>query len=342
MPAHKSEPEEGGPTSPVGNPRLLSPLIALSLLLPLGARTWTDRDGRAMEAEIVAADDLQVTVNKGGKEFKIPLERLSDDDREYVEEWLGEQEDKGGDPGGGAPGGLSFDGKPLVTGGKTNLFEFDYSPDQLKGVQKLKSKDTGYKIAFALPADFDPAKPQKVFVVSTAVNNAQQGLAGNVGMMGFFGKQCAANGWVCLAYDTNLGRQNHDADMMAAFDKINAEWPQAKTWTFAVGGFSGGGKACFYPCAYLLKNDYRVAGAFLAGCNEDRSGDGQAMYRVPKGAYKDLKVFLGNPVSKADYAEPVAASLKKNGISNVRAEVHQGKNSLDYGQFEVALKWFGG
>jgi hypothetical protein len=327
--------------------RILASLLSLSLSPPLPARTWTDKDGRSMEAEIVGADGLQVTVNKGGKEFKMPLDRLSDKDREYVKEWLEEQEDKADDkeeeaPGGAAAGQLTFDGKPLVAGGKTNLFQYDYSPEQLENTKKLKGKDTGYKIALALPADFNPAKPQKVFVVSTAVNDAKQGLAGNVGMMGFFGKQCAANGWVCLAYDTNLGRQDHDGDLMAALEKINAQWPQFKTWDFAVGGFSGGAKACFFPCAYLLKHDYKVVGAFLAGCNEDRSGAGQATYRVPKSAYKNVKVFLGNPTYKADYAPPVAASLKKNGMSKIRAEVHQGKNSLDYGQFAVALKWFAG
>lgn len=323
---------------------VLSLLLALSLGASLPARTWTDKDGRSIEAEIVTADESQVTVSKGGKEFKLPLDRLSDKDREYVEEWLEEKQDdkKEEAPGGAATGDLSFDGKPLVAGGKTNLFEYDYTPEQLEKIKKLKGKDTGYKIALALPADFDPAKPQKVFVVCTAVNDAKQGLAGNVGMMGFFGKQCATNGWMCLAYDTNLGRQDHDMDLVAAVEKINSQWPQFKTWEFAVGGFSGGAKACFFPCAYLLKNEYKVVGAFLAGCNEDRSGDGQDVYRVPKSAYKKIKVFLGNPDYKADYAPPMAASLKKNGMSNIRAEVHKGKNSLDYGQFAVALKWFAG
>ena len=327
--------------------RILASLLVLSLSPSLPARTWTDKEGRSMEAEIVTADESQVTVNKGGKEFKLPLDRLRDEDQEYVKEWLEEQEDKADDknedaPGGTAAGKLTFDGKPLVAGGKTNLFEYDYSPEQLERAKKNKGKDTGYKIALALPADFDPAKPQKIFVVCTAVNDAKQGLAGNVGMMGFFGKQCATNGWVCLAYDTNLGRQDHDEDLVAALEKINGQWPQFKTWDFAVGGFSGGAKACFFPCAYLLKNEYKVVGAFLAGCNQDLSGTGQAAYRVSKSAYKDIKVFLGNPPYKADYAPPMAASLKKNGMSNVRAEVHQGKNSLDYGQFASALKWFAG
>lgn len=327
--------------------RILTLLLVFGLNPLLTARTWTDKDGRAIEAEIVSADDTHVTIQKADKEFKLPLARLSDADQEYVKGWLQEQQEKAAakaaEPVAPAvPGEVSFDGKPLVLGGKTNLFEYEYTPEQLAEVKKDKGTDTGYKIALALPADFDPARPQKVFVVSTAVNNAKQGADGNVGMMGFFGKQCAQNGWICLAYDTNLGRQNHFGDLKAACEKINAQWPQFKTWNFAVGGFSGGAKACFFPCGYLLKNEYKVVGAFLAGCNEDFSGTGRDLFKTPKAAYKDLKVFMGNPTYKADYAAPVAASMKKNGISNIRAEVHQGKNSMDYGQLAEALKWFAG
>lgn len=324
--------------------RLLTLLFVFSASPSLPARTWTDKTGRSMEAEIIAVDELQVTVNKAGKEFKLSLDNLSEGDREFVKDWQEKQAKPEAKPDNGAAGqaagGLTFDGKPFVVGGKTNLYEYDYSPAQLAAAKKNKGKDTGYKIAMAVPADFDPAKPQKVFIACTAVNNPQQGLAGNVGMMGFFAKQCVAGGWVCLAYDSNVGRENHDEDMVAAWEKINGLWPQFKTWSFAVGGFSGGGKACFAPCGYLLKNGYKVSGAFLAGCNFDTSGEYQGIYHVPKAAYKNVKVFLGNPASKADYAAPVAASLKKNGMLNVRSEVHQGGSSLDYGHLAAALKWF--
>jgi hypothetical protein len=297
-----------------------------------------------MEAEIVAVDEVQVTVNKGGKEFKLPLDNLSEVDQEFVKGWQEEKAKPEAKPDNGVAGqvagGLTFDGKPFVVGGKMNLYEYEYSPAQLAVAKKDKGKDTGYKIAMAVPADFDPAKPQKIFIVCTAENNAQQILAGNVGMMSFFAKQCVASGWVCLAYDSNLGREHHAGDLVAAWDKINAVWPQFKTWNFAVGGFSGGAKACFAPCAFLLKNGCKVSGAFLAGCNFDTSGEYQSIFKVPKTAYKNVKVFLGNPASKADYAAPVAASLKKNGMLNVRSEVHQGGSSLDYGQFTVGLKWF--
>ena len=324
--------------------RWITFLIVLAMSPMSYARTWTDKTGRTMEAEIVVADEKQVTVNKGGKEFKLPLENLSDGDQAFIKEWLEKKDAPAAKPDIDAPppaaGGITFDGKPFTLGGKVNIYEYEYSPEKLAAAKKNKGNDTGYKIAIAVPADFDPAKPQKVFIPCTAENNAQQVLAGNVGMMNFFAKQCVASGWVCIAYDSNIGRVRYDGDMVAAWEKINSVWPQFKTWSFAVGGFSGGAKACFAPCGYLIKNGYKVSGAFLAGCNYDTSGEYQDIYRVPKSAYKDVKVFVGNPAGKSDYAPPVVSSLKKNGMSNVRSEVHQGGSSLDYGHLASALKWF--
>ncbi|MEM7144537.1 MAG: hypothetical protein AAF591_05350 [Verrucomicrobiota bacterium] len=50
------------------------------------AKTWTDREGNEIEAELVGyspADEV-VTVLKQGKEFRLPLARLSDGDRDFV------------------------------------------------------------------------------------------------------------------------------------------------------------------------------------------------------------------------------------------------------------------
>lgn len=145
---------------------------------------------------------------------------------------------------------MTFDGKPLITGGKVNKYEYAYTEEDLATVKKkYKSDDTGFKIAIAVPHNFDPAGPMKVFIPSTAVNNAKQGLSGNFGVVGFYAKKCAENGWVCIAEDTNLGRKNHNMDFVRAFDKINKEWPGFKNAEFAVGGFSGGAKGCWWDVA---------------------------------------------------------------------------------------------
>ena len=316
----------------------------------LEARIWTSKDGRTMDADLVSATETEVVVNMRGKDYTVLLVNLSEDDQSFVKKWLeekaAEENDSDDEPAPVAkPGEVTFDGKPLITGGKVNKYDFDYSPERLETVKKkLKSDDTGFKIAIAVPAGFDPTKPQKVFIPNTAVNNAKQGLSGNFGVVGFFAKTCVQNGWVCLAFDTNLGRKNHDADLYAAMEKLSKVWPESRNWEYAVGGFSGGAKACFWPCAYLLKNDYKVIGAFLAGCNQDMSEPGRKSFNVSKSAYKDIKVFLSNgkwdEVAQAKYQETVSDSLKKNGMRTIRMEMHDGKHNLEYGQLDMALKWF--
>ena len=323
------------------------------------ARVWTDSQGRTLEAEIVRADDVAVVVSRGGKEVKLPLDKLSDEDRKFVDEWLKDRAsgktDKSGDDADKAPdekpaaGGdgktLEFDGKPLETGGKMNTYEYPYDAEtQERVTKKLKGKDTGYKIAIAVPADFDPSKPQRVFIANTAVNNDDQARSGNFGVFGMYAPACVANGWICLAYDTSIGRANHNTDILCAFAKLKSVWPGITGWDFAVGGFSGGAKGCFYPCGYLVKNDYRVTGAFLGGCNADFSAKGKELYNAPSGGYRKIKVFMStgktDDLVSEGSVKGVLASLKANGMRITRSEFFDGGHSFHKPHFEDALKWF--
>jgi hypothetical protein len=64
----------------------LAGLMILLTASMLSAKTWTDRDGNVIEAELVgySAADGKVTILKGAKEFKLPLDKLSDEDRDFV------------------------------------------------------------------------------------------------------------------------------------------------------------------------------------------------------------------------------------------------------------------
>ncbi|MEM7144641.1 MAG: serine hydrolase [Verrucomicrobiota bacterium] len=72
-------------------PRLknLSPLFVLLLTLSLSpARTWTDAaSGRTIEADFLSANNTTVTLKRtaDGKEFTLPLERLSQEDRAFIQ-----------------------------------------------------------------------------------------------------------------------------------------------------------------------------------------------------------------------------------------------------------------
>ena len=61
---------------------LLALIIGLSITVH--ARTWTSSDGRTMEAEFVRADDKNVTLKRGVKEFTLSLDKISQADREFL------------------------------------------------------------------------------------------------------------------------------------------------------------------------------------------------------------------------------------------------------------------
>jgi predicted peptidase len=66
--------------------RLIALFIAMGLPVIADARTWTSTDGRKLEAELVSATGAEVTVkNAAGQTFTISLERLSEDDRKWVQ-----------------------------------------------------------------------------------------------------------------------------------------------------------------------------------------------------------------------------------------------------------------
>ncbi|WP_309399018.1 C39 family peptidase [Cerasicoccus maritimus] len=71
------------------SPLLLTIITSISLAPPLQARTFTDTQGRTMEAEIVSYDSGDsVTIKRSdGLEFSLPLNKLSAADQDYIRQW---------------------------------------------------------------------------------------------------------------------------------------------------------------------------------------------------------------------------------------------------------------
>ncbi len=319
-------------------------LCCLEMIGIASARTWTDKLGRVIKAEMVSANESTVTVLLKGKDVVIKREKLSEEDQKFCDEWIEKKNAEKSTPVKNN-GPLMFDGKPLVAGGKVNVYNYDYPPESAKKVRKsLKDGETGFRIGISVPKGFDPSKPQKVFVANTAQNNPKQTLQGNTAMAGFFSKQCAQEGWVCFAFDSNLGRPKHDLDLILAVNKMCQVWPEFKNWKFVVGGFSGGGKAAFWPAAFLLKQEYNVTGLFLANTNQDFSEDARKQYKIKKSDYKQVSVFWGtgkwDKLANEETAARMKKSLERNGMKEVRLEFHDGKHSLYHPQFIQALQWF--
>jgi hypothetical protein len=331
---------------------------ALFALLSGGAmaqseRTWTDVDGRTMQATIVSVGEDRVRVLFKGRETSIPLERLSAADREYVEKWEEENGDEApaGETkpaGGQTTSGATFDGKALTPGGRAQVFEFEYTAEfkeELKKKYKGKAEDTGYRISIAVPEGFDPTKPQKVLIPLAGQNNEGQTKAGNIAAMGAFAGKALAEGWVCIAYDSNLGSATvHTGAYHGAIDKILLQWPQAKTWSFAVAGSSGGGKAALGHAPLLASRDLPVRGIYLAGVNSATNlTERRDAHRVAKGAFRETRCFISTGkkdglVSKA-HVESVVATLRAEGVRDIREEWFEGGHEVFGEHIPEGLRW---
>lgn len=110
---------------------LMKILVFLTLFscTTLFARTWTDKQGRVIEADLVRSDAKSVVVNFKGKEVSIARENLSDADLKFVA-------DSGSVPSSSPTGALTLWGKVIQKGGQTNVLEKDYGPESLKQIQK--------------------------------------------------------------------------------------------------------------------------------------------------------------------------------------------------------------
>ena len=109
------------------------------------ARTWTNDQGRTIEAELVRMEAGEPIVKKGGQEIKLTLAKLSPADQAFVNQW---QEQQASKP-------LMLDGKAIEKGGKINLVERPYSARMLKQLKEDKhEEETSIKIALAVPATF--------------------------------------------------------------------------------------------------------------------------------------------------------------------------------------------
>jgi hypothetical protein len=60
------------------------PLPTIKPSPPEGPLSWTNTDGKTIEAEFIHLDGDTVVIRKDGKEFKIPLAKLSPASREQA------------------------------------------------------------------------------------------------------------------------------------------------------------------------------------------------------------------------------------------------------------------
>ena len=81
-----------GMTFPIQSNPVSVFIVMLSIvaadIVQAGSRIFTDRDGRKIEAEIIAKSDNHVRIRTAGdKEFNVELDKLSESDRNFIRNW---------------------------------------------------------------------------------------------------------------------------------------------------------------------------------------------------------------------------------------------------------------
>lgn len=302
------------------------------------ARAWKNDAGQIIEADLVGVRGDLVVLNRNGKEFIFPTSKLSPEDREFIKDW---QQHPPAPP----PRKLSFAGQSLETGGKVNVLEFDYSPADLKELKaKYRSDETKFRIVIVTPANFDPTQPQHVFIPCSATNTPEEAKAGNVKVIGEYTKACLENGWICLTTDSDLGITANFRALEKSLEKLDKEWPGFRRWSFATGGFSGGGKGCYYIVAQLIRTDHRVIGTFMGVCNEDWSAKCREYLKAPLAGYRSVNTFLSvgkkDTLATPEICGKIEQSLHAGGIASTRMEFFDGGHVLHKPHIDQALKWF--
>ncbi len=361
-------------------------LLAVLLLPAASARTWTDTTGKKIEAELVTVEGDKVVLKFKGKDTRLALERLSAEDRKFVAEWQKSQTPDAtppatpdatpadpNNPDMANPDGTTPDTPPapvtpppptppeiklggtvLFAGGGANTVMSPLPPEVLKAYSKARTKPTQAKIRIALPAGFDPAKPQYVLWVCCPVNNENDRKNGNTGGMGEYVENGVKAGYVVIAADTDIGHPTFSPDDRSeggdyAFHKyvvslLAKDWPASKTWKWVAGGFSGGSKLAFVRAGELLGCGLDVTGMFLAGCNEDRSNQAKEETSVRRSALKKVRVFMSSgkqdDVATPEKMEAVKKSLEGNGYGEITMDSFDGPHTIGQASYAKALEWF--
>lgn len=307
------------------------------------SRTWTAKDGRTLEGELVRVDGEVAVVSIGGKEVRIPFAKLSEKDIEFLKEGMSKP----------AP---EVEASQLygveLKAGETMEMTGDLDEKTIKALSKNKLEPSKIKVKLSLPADFDPEKPQKVFWTVGGINNEKERLKGNLGVFNR-GVTAASKGWIVISADTEHGNprestveicKGDDDFHLFLIEEMTKVWPNFKSWKHACGGHSSGAKGSFFRIAQLLKADANAVGGFFSGCNVAYAVMANEETKVRKSAWKKVKGFQStgdeDKLVNDQYIKNVTAGMKDGGIKEIRSKRFPGGHVMSKEQLGEALDWF--
>jgi hypothetical protein len=201
----------------------------------------------------------------------------------------------------------------------------------------------------AVPANFDPAKPWPVLVVSATTGN--RGAVSSRRLMARFIAPALAAGWVVVAADPDQPvAQEQDTNALryalikAGITVLAMDWPGSEKWPVVFGGFSGGAKRSAWLAALSALDGRPAIGVFQGGCNEPAMADALENYRPERRPFVAVPVFLSSgdqdPIATPEQQRDVRIALADAGFRRVRLETYAGGHELNAAHVAAALQWF--
>lgn len=314
-------------------------------------REWTDASGRKVQAEFVEAADGKVKLRVAGKITLFPIEKLSAEDRDYIKQKTSPPSDPKAAPGGGAPKALTFEGQPLVPG-KLLQVSVPLEPADKKLCDlRYGVPVTTTSVGIITPEDFDPAKPQKVLLVSITASSQKS----SVTEIGVYQKAALKAGYLCLAADGEKGKgggKNPGDDfglrwavMHSALAGLKRSFPGSEKWHYATAGFSGGGGYANVLLMHLLDEDYTVIGSLQGGSSYTPAEPMFSSIKYPAAKLKKVPVMLVRGKTDTTCSEKsfqgAIGRFEKLGVKNLRSEFYEGGHVRPPDDVqEKAFLWF--
>lgn len=206
-------------------------------------------------------------------------------------------------------------------------------------------------VAVSLPTDFDPAREWPIFIVSAT---SDPGYRSCRKLMEHYLEPARAAGWILLAADpvTETAEVAQEEDttelravmIFAALNGLAHEWPAARRWPIAFGGFSGGAKRSGWMAAFFTRQGRRPIGVFQTGINHETVAQAGRDYRVRDPEYTSIPVFLlsgdKDVISTPKEHRQVLADLGRGGFKHTRLETFPGPHAIAPAPLRTALDWF--
>jgi hypothetical protein len=244
-----------------------------------------------------------------------------------------------------APAATLHLGTNILTFGQVLEFDAPLSARMRMELGRLQLRADSVRGALLVPEKFDLRKPWPLLVVSVPSGGRA------IPAMNAYTNVALSEGWCVLAADGPKVRAETDSVQLgcgilcSATEYLARTWPMTKQWTVACAGFSGGAKRSGTAAAALARDNWRVIGIFMGGCNEDFANLGYQLYQPPP-LFKNVPIFLSNgdadPIANPESGLAVKQAMERSGFKNVRPESYSGGHRLDSEQLRIALKWFQG